>query len=159
MNGVRLSQNFWLHEYTRSERAARMGRILEPDIDIVNELRLLSTEVMEPVRTHLGAKVVSVLSGWRPLWLNDMTPGSSRKSDHLRGGACDFNVATYTPLQACRAIATIIHQLPINQLILEFGAWIHISRAQNGEEPARQVLHAHYVNGRLVYSAGLPSLN
>lgn len=153
---IRLSPNFLLHEFTRSETAARMGRVIEVDDVILEDLRRLCLEVMEPVRTHLGGRAITITSGYRPLWLNQRI-GGSIKSEHMYGRACDFIVQGFTTTQVCRAIQTILHQLPVNQLIHEFGEWTHISICDRTEQPIRKLLTAEHVDGRLRYSAGIPA--
>lgn len=154
MNQAKLSANFNLSEFLYSDLAARSGRVIEADPFIVENLRRLCTEVMEPIRTHLGGKVIVITSGYRPDWLNKLA-GGSRVSEHKDGRACDFKVQGYTPLQVCQLIQPILDRLPINQLILEFGQWTHVSIAASEAAPLQRALTASVSNGVTSYMSGI----
>jgi zinc D-Ala-D-Ala carboxypeptidase len=148
---VRLSPNFYLHEYLLSTEAARIGREVEAGEREVFNLRRLSLEVMEPIRTHLDNRAITVLSGFRPPWLNALANGSEF-SEHMDARAADVIVHGLSAQSAFRGIATIVHRLPINQLILEFNRWVHVSVSANGLKPKRQMLVASWVDGKKVYT-------
>lgn len=153
---TRLSEHFYLNEFLRSETASRMGReIAQPPPAIVSDLTRLCVLVLEPVRTALGNRAITILSGWRPLWLNQAV-GGSVKSEHMDGRAADILVAGLTPTQVCLKLEPLLIDLPVNQMILEFppNGWTHISVAAEESEPRRQALTAtkvgrstHYING------------
>ena len=146
-----LSAHFFLHEFLRSETAARMGRAIEPTETEIENLRLLCAQVLEPIRVRLD-RVITITSGLRPHWLNLEIRGSST-SEHPFGRAADFIVAGLRPIEVCREIAKM--DLPFNQLIHEFGQWTHISVAAAGTVPKRQVRTASVINGATVYSIGI----
>lgn len=125
--------------------------MVEPDSTVFHALRYLAGEVLQPVRDALGA--VHVSSGVRPNWLNRII-GGSRKSQHRKGEAADFTVSGYTPLEVAHWLAD--SALPFDQLIYEFGQWVHVSVAI-GREPRRQVLTAYHDPrlGKTVYVPGL----
>lgn len=148
---MKLSEHFHLEEFCRSETASRMGRVLVPPQDIVENLTVLCTTIMEPVRELFPGSRIFVSSGWRPKWLNNVIGGSG-DSDHILGGADDFDVEDVSHAEAARRIAA--SDIPFRQLILEFN-WIHISKPRPGEKPRREVLTAKRVGARTVYEQGI----
>jgi zinc D-Ala-D-Ala carboxypeptidase len=149
---MKLSENFPLHEFLRSETAARMGRVLEPPPEAVAHLTRLSVEVLQPVHVLLG-RPLYILSGWRPDWLNDQV-GGAKDSAHLYGRAADTIVSGMSALVLARFIQR--HNLPVDKCIVEFDQWVHVqvSRAPS-IAPRRIYLTARRVNGKTIYSPGL----
>ncbi len=154
MDNIQLSKSFWLNEFLRSETAARMGReIIPTDANIAN-MKLLCENVLQPIRDSLG-RVITITSGLRPDWLNTAI-GGAKHSEHVDGRAADFVVAGMTPYAATMAIKEF--NLPWNQLIHEFGHWTHASVAIVGQPPKREILTAHFVDGKVQYTTGVISL-
>lgn len=154
MNDIQLSEDFWLREFLRSETAARKGRDIVAGEFEQQNLRRLCVDVLQPIRSSLG-RVVTVLSGLRPVWLN-VEVGGSKSSAHIYGMAADFIVAGMTPWQTCQWILTKQGTpLPFQQLILEFDRWVHISIASAGTVPKREVLTAKRQYGQTVYLPGV----
>ena len=153
MNDIQLSENFYLREFLRSETAARMGREIVAGEFEQQNLRRLCVEVMQPIRTGLD-RVVTVLSGLRPVWLN-VAVGGAKASAHIYGMADDFIVAGMTPRETCRWIVEHKAKLPFQQLILEFDQWVHIAVAAAGSTPKREVLTARRQYGQTVYLPGI----
>lgn len=149
-----------LHELTRSDTAARVGKAVTVDEGsaVLASLSALTVNVLQHVRAHYGAPLIPS-SGYRPLWLNKLV-GSGDTSQHVKGEACDFTVVGHTPMEVCRHI--VASGLPFDQLILEFpsaqapeGAWVHISHKRGGGNRG-QVLTAHRLDGgKTRYLAGL----
>lgn len=139
MEAIQLSDNFWLGEFIRSQTAARMGRaiVVEPGDAIHLNLVRLCREVLQPLRDRLGP--IHVTSGYRPVWLNRKI-GGSRRSQHCLGLAADIVVTGHSPYQVCEA--AVSHGLPFDQLIHEFGQWVHVSVAPEGELPRGETLTA-----------------
>lgn len=151
---MQLSANFWLHEFLRSETAARAGRVIEEDKYATVQLERLCRLVLQPVRDHLS-RPVTILSGYRPVWLNRLVGGSAT-SEHVYGRAADFIVNGMRPFEVASAIAALLAELPVNQLIHEFGRWTHISVCAPGAEPKRQILTAtKKFDRRTAYLVGL----
>ena len=59
---LRLSQNFWLSELTKSSTADRLGIENEPTTEEIVNLTVLTHHVLQPVRDKFG--VISVNSGY-----------------------------------------------------------------------------------------------
>ena len=147
-----LSRDFWLHEFTDSDAAARAGiDIVVPD-DLRPNLQRLVDEVMQPFRDVIGKPIV-VTSGYRPPVVNKLV-GGARTSKHMLACCCDFKVIGMTVLEVCMAMRAA--RLPFDQLIHEFGQWTHVGTAPVGQAPAGQVMTAMYDHGVVVYRAGLP---
>lgn len=79
----KLSPNFKLGEFVPE------GQDCPPWI--VSELQDVCTELLEPIRRHMGGSLI-IHSGWRPAEKNAATPGASNTSDHVNGRAADFHV-------------------------------------------------------------------
>lgn len=159
MKRIKLSENFYLDEFTRSQTAARLGQVIEvePGSEVFGNLQHLCETVLQPVRDALGV-AVHITSGYRPEWLNLAVRGSDT-SAHVKGLAADFVVGGMTPLEVCRQIVAIPEPVPFAQLIYEFGVWVHISAPALDDEPARDALTAYrdLVTGKLktLYANGL----
>jgi len=152
---MNLSENFTLAEMVRSQTAIRKGIDNTPTPEVIENLRALCVNVLQPIRNGLG-RAVYVSSGYRSPKLNKAIGGSAN-SQHCRGEAADFtadNTDTYS-------LANWIHQnYRFDQLILEFynpdtgAGWVHISWSPT--EVQRQLsLTATRENGKVVYKQGI----
>lgn len=147
-----LTPHFRLEEFLRSETAIRAGREVEADTLTIANLRRLCNLVLEPLRDAVGP--IRILSGFRPVWLNQMVGGSAT-SEHVPGRAADIEVVGMANDRLCQKIIDL--NLPFNQVILEFGlsGWVHVSVPRLGDIPKGEVMTAAKVGGRTMYSAGL----
>lgn len=145
---MNLSAHFELDEFLRSETAARLGRQVEASKEIIANLTRLCTEVLEPIREKHGP--ITILSGYRPLWLNQAI-GGAVGSEHMIGRAADILIHGMTPVQATAAVAQLVSDLPINQIIEEFGQWTHVSVCAVGQDPKRKALRAYKRGRQTVY--------
>ena len=133
----RLSRHFTLDELIASQTAARRGIDNTPSPAVVRNLRRLAA-LIEKVRTLLGGKPILVSSGYRCRALNAAV-GGAKASAHMAGLAADFTAPGYgTVLQVARRIAA--SSLRYDQLIHEYGAWVHIGLAPPRRKPRRQNL-------------------
>lgn len=148
---MNLTENFPLAEFLRSQVAARLGLVLDPPPDVIANLKRLCVLVLQPARISVGRPIV-VSSGWRPDWLNAAVNGAS-SSAHIDGRAADCNCVGMTPLAFARSIQRM--DLPIDKVILEFGQWVHVQVAKEGQEPRREYLTARHIKGQTVYEVGL----
>lgn len=140
------SKFFTLDELTLSHVAVRRGIANVPDRVQLDNLQLLVSNILDPLREHLGRPVV-VNSGFRNAAVNKAVGGSAT-SQHIAGQAADIVVPGMNPSQVIEAIRDL--GLPFDQLIHEFGSWTHVSYSSHNR---RQVLKAAIVNGRTKYSA------
>ena len=120
---MRLSDHFTLAEFTASQTAARKGIKNQPSAEILERLKSTAAN-MEKVRAVLG-KPVTVSSAYRSPALNKAV-GGSPSSAHVQGYAVDFNCHAFgSPLEVARTIQGA--GIQYDQLIHEFGSWVHIS--------------------------------
>lgn len=132
-----LTPHFTFEEMTASEVAARQGLDNTPNAEQrANLLRLCST-ILEPVRHLIGDRSIHVNSGFRSLAVNREV-GGALTSAHLDGRAADIIVPALPLPQLFEAIARA--DLEIDQLIAEYGRWVHVGIARAGEQPRRQLL-------------------
>jgi len=136
MREEKLTENFYLSEFLRSETAARLDIDNTPDdLQLANLRR--NAFGMQQVRNVLGHSV-HVSSGLRVLALNRAI-GSKDTSAHVDGRATDFVCPGFgSPADVCRLLVSS-DTIPFDQLILEH-TWVHIAWAEEGAVPRRQVL-------------------
>lgn len=121
---MQLSIHFTLDEFTHSQTAARAGIDNDPPIDVLKNLQR-TAQGLELVRTYLGSAPIHVSSGYRSPALNAAVKGAAN-SQHLTGQAVDFTCPSYgEPYQIVAALRE--SSIPYDQVICEFGRWVHIS--------------------------------
>lgn len=125
---LRLSPNFTLREFVRSQTAERRGIVNRPNDVQIAAMRLLCIKVLEPVRAHFGP--VHMSSGFRGFALNAAIGGST-SSQHCKGEAGDFEVPGTSNFDVAQWME---RNLSYDQLILEMwkpgepnAGWIHVS--------------------------------
>jgi len=154
---VKLSENFYLDEFTRSEAAARAGIeiVVDEGSDIHLALKRLCRNVLQPLRDVIGP--ITIWSGYRPDTVNRLV-GGSFLSQHRFGQAADIVAAGLTPLDVCLKIESM--RLPFDQLIHEFGGWCHVSVPAAGIKPRRETLTAYKAgpDEATLYPKGLHSM-
>jgi zinc D-Ala-D-Ala carboxypeptidase len=145
MTDMRLSKNFMLHELCVTNQPYDNT----PPPDAVTALSNLTNKILQPLRDATGVPV-NVTSGYRSAKVNTAV-GGSRTSQHRLGEAADIVVAGMAPRQVCELIIKL--GLPFDQLIQEYGRWVHVSY---GPKNRRQVLTAHRgLDGKTQYLKGL----
>ena len=121
---MRLSPHFTLAEFVTSQEAARRGIDNTPAPDVVERLRRTAAG-LEAVRIRLGGAPIIVTSGYRSSQLNDAI-GGSRTSQHMRGEAADIICPSFGgPNEVAAALRD--SGIEYDQLILEYGRWVHVS--------------------------------
>ena len=151
---MRLSTNFTLEEFTRSQTAIRQNIDNTPTEEHSENLKLLCEMVLQPVRDHFGP--IAINSGYRGVVLNK-TIGGSFKSQHCQGQAADIEC----PGTGNRHVADwISDNCTFDQLILEFhtpgipdSGWVHVSFNRGSNSMPR--LRAVKEDGKTVYKNGL----
>ena len=140
---MRLSKNFTYEEFIRSSTAERMGidnrpKTKEEEKKVIENLRNLCLEVLQPLRDYVGAPV-HINSGYRCPELNEAV-GGVKNSQHCRGEACDIRIAS--PKQGREWAAWIEDNCRFDQMLLERnkngGVWLHVS-CKRDEKANRQV--------------------
>ena len=136
MRKMQLTRNFSLEEMLRSDTAIRCGIANRPktkqeETTVVENLRALCREVLQPLRDHLGRPVV-ISSGYRCRELNEKV-GGAKNSQHMRGEAADIRVKDSRELT--ETMRFIMDETEFDQLIREksaTGEWVHVSYKRNG---------------------------
>jgi hypothetical protein len=146
---MKLSNSFNLIEFTSSETASRRGIDNTPSIAVIENLRLLCENVLQPLRDKYG-KSINITSGYRSPKLNKAIGGSST-SQHCFGQAADIQVDKKDYLKVWEILKT----LPFDQIIFEFGTesapdWIHVSFVQ-GKNRGQKLKAVKNVLGQTKY--------
>jgi uncharacterized protein YcbK (DUF882 family) len=131
---MKLTRHFSLEEMIKSQTATRLGMNNTPTPEVIDNLRELCINVLEPIRIHFKKPVI-ISSGYRSPALNKAI-GGSRTSQHMRGEAADLEVhgiSNWTVLEYIK------NNLPYDQLIQEFmkqnnptAGWVHVSYKAEG---------------------------
>jgi zinc D-Ala-D-Ala carboxypeptidase len=135
-----LSKNFTLTELISSETALRKGIDNNPPTAVINHLKNLVENVLQPLRDKYG-KPINITSGYRSPSLNK-TIGGSTSSQHCFGQAADFTV----PKEDAKQVFEILKSMQFDQLIWEFGndhspQWFHVSF--NAQRNRKEILRAY----------------
>tara|TARA_B100000424_G_scaffold755_1_gene632 strand:- start:409 stop:876 length:468 start_codon:yes stop_codon:yes gene_type:complete len=150
----KLSANFTVAEYVKSQTATRHGIDNSLSEEHLENAKELFKNVIQPVREKFGVTIIT--SGYRSPELNAKIGGSSR-SQHCKGEAVDIECLKATTEEVSRYIHD---NLDFDQLILEFytpgdpnSGWTHVSYKK--ENNRKSVLTASKINGKTVYTKGL----
>jgi uncharacterized protein YcbK (DUF882 family) len=124
---MNLTKDFTLEEMTASIVAANKNINNVPSKEIVENLKTLCKEVLQPLRDKLN-KPVTINSGYRSPELNKAISGATN-SQHLSGQAADI---TMGDKKSNRLLFDTIKQLgKYDQLIDEKDfQWVHVSYKQ-----------------------------
>jgi len=126
---MKLSDNFWVNEFQRSETAVRLDiqEQFEPLPEyVLSNLNDLCDEVLQPLRNAFQARMF-INSGYRCPALNKAV-GGSKNSDHMKGGAAD--IVCKDPEMLYKMAIEL--GLPFKQLILyKSRNFVHISYDEN----------------------------
>ena len=151
---VRLSKNFTLQGFTKSQTATRKGIDNTPGEEHLAKAKSLFENVVQKVRDNFGVTVIN--SGYRGQALNEAV-GGSEKSQHCKGEAVDIECPGTPNYDVAKWIADT---LDFDQLILEFytpgipdSGWVHVSYKSEGNR--KSVLTAMKEDGKTVYKPGL----
>jgi zinc D-Ala-D-Ala carboxypeptidase len=146
---MKLSRNFSLGELTKSQTALRMGIDNNPTPEDLYNLHLLCDNILQPVREHFG-RAVTISSGYRSEDLC-VAIGSSRKSQHAKGQAADFEIFGVDNKEVAEWIRDV---LDFDQLILEFyneddpsSGWVHCSYAEDNRGSVLKYDGTNYIEG------------
>ena len=130
-----LSPHFTVGEFFRSGTAIRLGIDNNPDAhpgegistaEVVENLRALCTEVLEPLRRRVGRVIVT--SGYRCQKLNKAV-GGVWNSQHLKGEAADIFVPdTATAMRYGHILErhSAVQQLLLEPMGIQQKRWIHV---------------------------------
>ncbi len=151
---MKLSPNFTLQEFTKSQTALRLGIDNTPEEDHLVAAQSLFLMVVQPIRDHFGPTVLN--SGYRGPALNEAVGGSAT-SQHCKGEAVDLEVPGVPNAEVAEWIRD---NLDFDQLILEFytpgipdSGWVHVSYKNEGNR--KSILTAMKEDGKTVYKPGI----
>lgn len=147
---TQLTKNFGLEEFLISQAADRHNLDNTPTPVIVNNLKLLATNILQPLREKI-AKPIVINSGYRSPAVNAAV-GGSKTSAHRYGHAVDIIVPGYAGgnvKKLCQYIEKFLkdNNIRFDQLIYEFGSpsnpnkgWVHIGIKNGSGHQRGQVL-------------------
>lgn len=138
---VLLSPHFRLSEFLRSQTATRRGIDMTPPQQVIDNLSRLCVLILEPLRKLHGP--IGISSGYRPKALNEII-GGAKNSAHVTGCAADISVAGVSVSALFSSI--VAHDSSaagyFDQVINEYGQWVHVAIAEPGKVPRGQALIA-----------------
>ena len=151
-----ISKHVSYKEATRSNTALRRGIENIPDVDQLENMKVLAEKVFEPLRKWVGGPI-KINSFYRSPELN-VAIGGSKKSQHCHGLAIDIDDTyggKFTNLNA-EMFKYIRYHLDYDQIIWEFGDdanpdWVHVSYVSK-EENRNRILKASRINGKTTYT-------
>lgn len=147
---MKITNNFYLNEFMVSDTAKRLGlQFPSPSKEIINNITDLCINVLQPLRDHYGRPII-ITSAWRPVGINRAV-GGSKRSQHLLAQAADIVIPGVPSEDVAKSIIEISNNF--DQIIEEFGRWVHVSYNKN--ENRQTVLHARKINGKTTYLRGL----
>ena len=150
---MNLTEHFTLEELTFSDTAERLGINNVPNEEALENLKR-TAKLLESIRTLLRNNPLHINSGYRGPELNAKI-GGAKTSAHMEGRAADFTCNQVgIPLSLAKMIYYSDLLQDIDQIIQE-GTWVHVAVPKLGETPRRQVLTAHFSNGKVTYTEGL----
>jgi len=151
---MKLSNNFTLTEFEKSQTAIRQGLDNTMPEEHVDNATALCENVLQKVREHFGPTTIN--SGYRGESLNKAVGGSS-KSQHCKGQAADIEVPGVANYNVAKWIEK---NTDFDQVILEFytlgipdSGWVHVTYNTAGNR--KKSLTASKVEGKTHYSLGL----
>ena len=148
----KISKHVSYKEGVYSTTALRLGLNNDPSDAHLQNMKLLSEKVFEPLRMHVGGPI-KINSFYRGPELNKAIGGSS-KSQHCHGQAMDID-DTYGVMSNATMYNWIKDNLDFDQMIWEFGddnnpAWVHVSYVDPGSNRNR-CLKAYREDGKTKY--------
>ena len=147
-----ISKHISYKEATRSNTALRRGIENIPDVEELENMKLIAEEEFEPLRKWVGGPI-KINSFYSSPALN-VAIGGSKKSQHCHGQAIDID-DTYGHRSNASMFHHIRYSLDYDQIIWEFGddknpAWVHVSYVSE-EKNRHRCLQAYKENGKTKY--------
>lgn len=117
---MRLSNNFTLEEFERSNTAERLDIPNKASREVIDNLSRLCTLLLQPLRDYYGT-IIHVNSGYRSPDLN-IRIGGAPNSQHLQGQAADIR---FTGMETLPSVLKK-YAVSFDQLII-YPSFVHIS--------------------------------
>ena len=140
-----ISKYLSLEECIKSPTAKRLGISNQPNIEQLENMVYVATNVFDKVREFVGAPLAAS-SFFRSKELNEAVPGSSKTSQHMTGEAIDIDCDVFNNSNNWEVFNFIKDNLNFDQLILEYPgptgkpSWVHVSLVQHPKTNRGQVL-------------------
>lgn len=147
-----ISKHVSYREGVYSRTADRLGLKNDPTEEHLDNMKLLSEKIFEPLRDHVGGPI-KINSFYRGPELNAAIGGSA-KSQHCNGQAIDID-DTFGHATNAEMYTWIKKNLDFDQMIWEFGDdknpnWVHISYVSKDKNRNR-CLKAYKENNKTKY--------
>ena len=148
----KISKHISYDEGVRSITALRLGLDNDPSDDHLQNMKLLSEKIFEPLRMYVGGPI-RINSFYRGPELNKVI-GGSRKSQHCHGQAMDID-DTFGVMSNSTMFNWIQDNLDFDQMIWEFGNefnpdWVHVSYV-SPKKNRNRCLQAYRKNNKTKY--------
>ena len=148
----KISKHVSYREGVYSITALRLGLNNDPSDAHLQNMKLLSEKIFEPLRMYVNGPI-KINSFYRGPELNKAIGGSA-KSQHCHGQAMDID-DTYGHMSNATMYKWIKENLDYDQMIWEFGddnnpAWVHVSYVDPGSNRNR-CLKAYREDGKTKY--------
>jgi len=140
-------KHFSMGEFTFSQTAARMGINNEPTQEAQDNIMALTDRILDPLRKDIDMPI-TITSGYRCTRLNHAI-GGAKHSQHVKGQAADIVAHGMSVKELAQRIIDM--ELPFDQVIYEFGKWVHVSYSP---APRKDILTA-YSHGKTHYLRGI----
>ncbi len=134
---MKISNNFDLTEFVKSETADKLGIDNTPDEQAKENIIKLVVNVLQPLR-NAYANPITINSGYRCPALNKAV-GGSNTSSHIKGEAADITAGSPGKNKTLFNLVKKMN-LTFDQMIDEKNfSWVHISYRENNNR--NQILH------------------
>ena len=136
-----LSPSFTLAEMTHSSTAVALGLDNTPNATQLKNLTELCKKILEPLRKEIN-QPIKVNSGFRDVKVNVAVGGVST-SAHCYGLAADIVCPRYGNAKTfCTFVEKYLkdNNIAFDQLIYEYGTWVHIGLRHPDGRQRRQVI-------------------
>lgn len=143
-----ISKNFNYSEFELSATAKAHKIDNRIPSDVKPHVKEFVTTILQPLRDETG-KVITISSGYRCKAVNDLTPGSSSTSQHVKGEAADIKIAGMKPVEIAQKIYDM--DLPYDQLIV-YNNFVHVSHKYNSRYQRKMLLYNISYSGSKVYT-------
>jgi zinc D-Ala-D-Ala carboxypeptidase len=141
---MKLTKNFSLEEFVRSDTAESQGIKNNPSELEVYKITILCVKLLQPLRDKIEKPII-IDSGYRSEKLNKIV-GGVEDSQHTLGEAADFHVKG---MDLKDAFGLLQRNFVYDQVILELDKWIHVS--YNLFNNRKEALVAYSENERIRY--------
>ena len=152
INMENISKHVSYKEGVYSITALRLGLNNDPNSFHLNNMKVISEKIFEPLRMHVGGPI-KINSFYRGPELNKAIGGSA-KSQHCHGQAMDID-DSYGNASNAEMYHWIKDNLNFDQMIWEFGDdnnpdWVHVSYVSD-EDNRNRCLKAYREGGKTKY--------